>query len=80
VVGVAVLVALARVELMIRFERAQLKRRLLRCHQRDISARLRLRDRRHDCLQKPFDTKTLEVRVAELLGRLQALKSGEPLL
>jgi len=31
-------------------------------------------------LQKPFDTKTLEVRVPELLGRLQALKSGEPLL
>jgi CheY-like chemotaxis protein len=31
-------------------------------------------------LQKPFDTKTLEAKVAELLGRLQAVKSGEPLL
>jgi signal transduction histidine kinase/CheY-like chemotaxis protein len=30
-------------------------------------------------LQKPFDTKTLEARVAELLGRPQASKSGAPL-
>ncbi|HEY3252970.1 MAG TPA: ATP-binding protein, partial [Polyangiaceae bacterium] len=31
-------------------------------------------------LQKPFDTKTLEARVTELLGRLSALKSSGPLL
>ncbi|HET7541590.1 MAG TPA: ATP-binding protein [Polyangiaceae bacterium] len=30
-------------------------------------------------LQKPFDTQTLEARVADLLGRLRASKSAEPL-
>jgi len=32
-----------------------------------------------DYLQKPFDTKTLEAKIGDLLGRLRASKSAEPL-